>query len=74
LPTAPFNPNFLESACEDQPRGCWNLIQDDRKETVIIRSLKWPGYQFYHKQGTDKFGSFYCGDGLKNLELHFIIQ
>lgn len=74
LPTAPFNPCFLESISEDNPKGCWNLVLDDRKETVLIRSFMWPGYQFYHKQATNKFGSFYNGDGLKCLDLHFIIQ
>ena len=25
LPTAPFNERFLETAEQDQPRGCWSL-------------------------------------------------
>lgn len=74
LPTAPFNPHFLESANLDQPKGLWNLGQDDKKQTVTIRSLMWPGYMFYHRKGTNKFGSFYNGDGLKDRDLHFIIQ
>lgn len=74
LPTAPFNERFLESAAEDQPRGCWTLQRDERQEAVMVRSLLWPGYQFYHRLNSNKFGAVYVGDGLKNLEIHFIVQ
>jgi hypothetical protein len=47
---------------------------DDAGNIVTIRSLQWPGFTFYHKQGTKKFGNLYVGDGLKNDELHFMIQ
>ena len=50
------------------------MQKDEREENVIVRSLMWPGYQFYHKIGSNKFGAVYVGDGLKNAELHFIIQ
>ena len=73
-PTAPFNPRFLESAQDDQPKGCWSIQKDERKETTVVRSLMWPGYSFYHTSGTKNFGAMYIGDGLKNLELHFIVQ
>ena len=73
-PTAPFNPHFLESAQDDQPKGCWTLQKDERQETTVVRSLMWPGYTFYHKSDTRNFGAIYIGDGLKNLELHFIVQ
>jgi hypothetical protein len=33
----------------------------------------WPGFIFYHKKGTKKFGNLYIGDGLKNEEIHFMI-
>jgi len=70
-PAASFNTRFLESAACDQPKGTWTLQK--RTDYVHVRSLKWPGYQFYHKQSTNKFGGMYIGDGLKNLELHFIV-
>lgn len=68
-PSAPFNPNFLESISADEPKGCWNFQHDLSKKTVLGRSLMWPGYHFYHCHGKKKFGSVYIGDGLKNLEL-----
>ena len=40
----------------------------------MIRSLSWPGFQFYHKLHSAKFGNVYMGDGLKNQEVHFIVQ
>lgn len=74
LPTAPFNASFLESVAEDQPKGCWTVQQNERMDRVMVRSLMWPGYQFYHKTNSKNFGAMYIGDGLKNLELHFIVQ
>ena len=74
LPTAPFNERFLESASDDQPRGSWSVQMDERQESAMVRSLAWPGYQFFHKVNTNRFGAIYVGDGLKNLELHFIVQ
>ena len=71
---APFVTNFLENVSHDKPNGCWSLQNDDRNESVILRSLTWPGYQFYHKINTKKFGGIYIGDGLKNLEVQFIVQ
>lgn len=70
-PAASFNMRFLESAAMDQPKGTWTVQR--RTDYIHIRSLKWPGYQFYHKQNTNNFGGMYIGDGLKNLELHFIV-
>ena len=73
-PTAPFNARFLESAANDQPKGCWSLQLDERREKVMVRSLQWPGYQFFHELGSSKYGAIYVGDGLKNLEIHFICE
>jgi radial spoke head protein 9 len=72
-PSAPFNSRFLESISEDQPKGCWNFQHDFSQQIVLGRSLMWPGFHFYHKHCQNKFGSIYIGDGLKNLELQFMI-
>lgn len=78
-PGAPFNPNFLETISDDMPRGLWTIqgggVDTEHSDRIItIRSLMWPGFVFYHKQGTKRFGNLYVGDGLKNDELHFMIQ
>jgi len=31
----------------DEPRGCWSLQLCERKETSVLRSLAWPGFQFF---------------------------
>lgn len=74
LPDAPFNERFLESIAEDEPLGSWSLQLDERRASVMVRSLQWPGYQFFHRLNTNRFGAIYVGDGLKNLEIHFIVQ
>lgn len=73
-PTAPFNERFLESVAKDQPRGSWTIQTDEKCDAAVVRSLAWPGYQFFHRLNTNRFGAVYIGDGLKNLELHFIVQ
>lgn len=44
LPEAPFTRDFLEPISADLPKGCWNLQASERSDTVLIRSLNWPGY------------------------------
>lgn len=73
-PSAPFNPQFLESIAADLPRGCWNFQQFAKSTLVLGRSLLWPGFHFYHNHNASQFGSVYIGDGLKNTELQFMIQ
>ncbi|CDW83569.1 radial spoke head [Stylonychia lemnae] len=73
-PSAPFNPRFLEPVVEDQPKGVWSIQADSCKTNAIARNLLWPGFGFYHKHGSKKFGNMYIGDGLKNDELPFMIQ
>lgn len=71
---ATFKNDFLECIEQDAPKGCWNIQGNERGDTMLIRSLNWPGYQFYHKKATNQFGGIYIGDGLKNQEVHFIVQ
>lgn len=71
-PGAPFSQHLLESIEGDKPGGCWNFQHDLAQETVLGRSLLWPGYHFYHTHSSNKFGSVYVGDGLKNLSLQFM--
>lgn len=73
-PEAPFTRDFLEPISADLPKGCWNLQANERCDNVLIRSLNWPGYQFFHRMSSSKFGGLYIGDGLKNQEVHFIVQ
>lgn len=55
-PSAPFNQRFLEPIVDDFPKGVWTIQGDSSKATALIRNLHWPGYGFFHKAGTKKFG------------------
>ena len=70
---APFHKDILDGIQGDQPKGCWSLQMDERNETAVLRSLSWPGFQFFHKLSSNRFGNIYIGDGLKNQEVHFIV-
>lgn len=69
-----FTHDFLESIADDKPHRCWNFQQNLNGKTVLGRSLLWPGYNFYTNVNSNKFGSIYIGEGLKNLELQFMTQ
>jgi len=64
---------FLEPITSTHPTGSWSLQTDPCKTAVVLKSLLYPGFTFYHEPGTALFGSVYVGDGLKNEDLAFMI-
>lgn len=68
-----FRPDFLESIAQDDIRGSWSVQPDTTKTQVIIKSLLWPGYYAYHKLRSKIFGGVYIGDGIKNVDLPFML-
>jgi radial spoke head protein 9 len=68
-----FRPDFLESITHDDIKGSWSVQPDTTKSQVMIKSLLWPGYYSYHKLCTKIFGGLYIGDGIKNVELPFML-
>lgn len=68
-----FREDIFDPIVNDKPKGAWS-VQLDTSETVgIVKSLVWPGYIGYNISGTNKFGSAYFGDGLKNKDLTFML-
>lgn len=65
--------DFLDRLSDDEPRGVWALRVNPGSRTASLRSLKWPGYFFFHKVGTPEFGGTYTGDGLPNNDLGFML-
>lgn len=65
--------DYLDPLTDDEPRGVWALRVNAASKTATIRSLKWPGYFFFHNLGTSNFGSAYTGDGLANGDLGFML-
>ncbi|XP_076463580.1 radial spoke head protein 9 homolog [Babylonia areolata] len=65
--------DFMDNLEEDIPRGSWALQFERGSGLVVLRSLLWPGYVFYHVPGTRCLGSVYFGNGEKNLDLPFML-
>lgn len=66
--------DFLDPIVEDIPSDISWCLQYERGGSIVsIKSLLWPGYVFYHMPNTRFFGSLYYGNGIKNLDLPFMI-
>ena len=70
---AVFSDNFLDEVSADKPNFCWSIIKDTTQTVSTLRSQLWPGYYAYHRANTPIFGSVYIGDGIKNIDLPFMI-
>jgi radial spoke head protein 9 len=68
-----FRPDFLESIADDSIKGSWSVQLDTTKSAASIKSLLWPGYVAYHKLHSKIFGGVYIGDGIKNVDLPFML-
>jgi radial spoke head protein 9 len=70
--------DFLEQASIDVPlAGSWS-IQSERgpgvdSSLIKLRSLHWPGAESCHIPNTKQFARAYFGDGLKNINLPFML-
>eukprot|EP01017_Pseudomicrothorax_dubius_P042130 TRINITY_DN6833_c0_g1_i1.p1 TRINITY_DN6833_c0_g1~~TRINITY_DN6833_c0_g1_i1.p1 ORF type:complete len:278 (+),score=92.85 TRINITY_DN6833_c0_g1_i1:173-1006(+) len=65
--------DFLDPIDKDLPYGCWALHKDASKTIATIRSLLWPGYIAYHRANSNIFGGVYIGNGIKNVDLPFLL-
>lgn len=74
LDEAIFFKKFLDDIQSDKPKGCWSLQCDSSKHKISLTSLKWPGFLAYHQCRTSLFGYGYFGNGLKNVDLPFMLQ
>lgn len=54
-------------------QGTWALQHDAFQGQTILRSMIWPGYQFYYNSTTLCWGAQYCGNGCKNNDLVFML-
>lgn len=70
--------DFLDQASGDVPsKGSWS-IQNERgpgvdSSLIKLRSLHWPGAESCHIPDTKQFARGYFGDGLKNINLPFML-
>ncbi|TPX30440.1 hypothetical protein SmJEL517_g05994 [Synchytrium microbalum] len=65
--------DIFDPISKDQPNGVWSLQQEQGGEVILLRSLLWPGYTFFHTPTPSKFGSMYCGNGQKNANIGFML-
>lgn len=69
-----FKMDFLDEACNQQHKGALTGIKAGTKQNVaLLRNHVWPGFTTYSVAGSQNFGSFYFGEGIKNMELTFQI-
>ena len=68
-----FSSDFLDNLVEDKPKGVWSLQVSADGNCSSCRNLQWPGYSAFHRLGTANFGSFYIGNGIKNIDLAFML-
>jgi radial spoke head protein 9 len=76
--------DFLDPISEDLPKGwifqqrevnfagCWIMREDRTRDLVTLKSLKWPGFIFFHLLGTPHFGYGYFGNGQANTDIAFM--
>lgn len=54
-------------------RGIWSLHYDAFKSVATLRSLLFPGYFFFFNAYEATWGALYCGTGLRNNDLIFML-
>eukprot|EP00795_Rhopilema_esculentum_P002716 gene2716-929_t len=66
--------DFLDPIDADIPQnGSWSIQFERGSAIVVLRSLHWLGFTFYHVPATRNFGYVYVGTGEKNLDLPFML-
>lgn len=61
----------LEQCCLHA--GMWSLQFENANKVLILRCLLWLGMTFYHVPMTPQHGYIYIGDGVRNLDLSFML-
>ncbi|KAJ3069565.1 Radial spoke head protein 9 [Quaeritorhiza haematococci] len=70
-----FDPNtdIFEPISTDKPHGLWSLHVERGGSVVTIRNMNWPGYVFFHRPSTNKWGAVYYGTGQKNKYIGYTL-
>lgn len=67
--------DFLDPIDADCPQeGSWSVQNERGSGLVVLRSLHWLGFTFYHVPATGRFGHIYVGNGEKNMDLPFMLN
>ena len=65
--------DFLDNAAKVKHHGEWTVTKDTSCTTGILRSRLWPGFMVFHRANTNVYGNFYMGNGIKNVDIAFLI-
>ncbi|XP_022911144.1 radial spoke head protein 9 homolog [Onthophagus taurus] len=65
--------DFLDPIDMDIPGGCWMIQVTAGGIMQVLQSMYWPGFVFFHKIGTTKYGYAYFGHGKKVIDVPFMI-
>lgn len=65
--------DFLDALIDDVPKGSWTLQHGSGGSSVLVKSLIWPGFTFFHAPNTDRHGYIYNGIGQRNADLAFML-
>ncbi|EGD80944.1 hypothetical protein PTSG_01527 [Salpingoeca rosetta] len=63
--------DFMDSISDDIPKNCWSIQYQNGSKAVVLRSLIWPGFVFFHTPNSPLFGHAYVGTGQRNNDLIF---
>lgn len=66
--------DFLDPLDIDIPEGCWIIQITPAEDLVILKSLYWPGFIFYHYLRSPRHGFVYFGHGKKSMDLPFMLN
>jgi radial spoke head protein 9 len=71
-----FEVAFLDGAHEagtNWTADSWTVMKDTTQQLGVLRSRLWPGFVAFHRAQTNIYGNFYCGNGVQNTDLVFMI-
>ena len=69
-----FNHEFLDNAALQKPEQGWTIQMDEiNMALVVLRSRVWPGFTAFNRASAACYGSLYIGNGIKQLDLAFMI-
>lgn len=70
---ATFNYSFLDDCGAEERKEVWSVSLDNTKTIALIKNLEWPGYFGFHKCNSAEYGSYYIGNGIKNVDLSYML-
>lgn len=65
--------DWMDPLSEDLPKGAWSVRLDAGRAQVTLRTIRWPGYFFWHDVATPRYGGVYFGAGQPNDDLAFMM-